>query len=74
MLQQCNCTPSFHALGYKERPVFCLGLQLLCMNNIMKSIGKYNKVGSAPIACESGVMTPNISLGGAAAEALSGSV
>ena len=46
VLQQCNCTPSFHALGYKERPVFCLGLQLLCMNNIMKSIGKYNKVGN----------------------------
>ena len=46
VLQQCNCTPSFHALGYKERPVFCLGLQLLCMNNIMKFIGKYNKVGA----------------------------
>ena len=72
MLQQCNCTPSFHALGYKERPVFCLGLQLLCMNNIMKSIGKYNKVGTT--SCESGVMTPKMSLGGAAAEALSGSV
>ena len=49
MLQQCNCTPSFHALGYKERPVFCLGLQLLCMNNIMKSIGKYNKVGTTSL-------------------------
>ena len=51
ILKQCNCTPSFHALGFKEKPVFCLGLQLTCMNDILKAIGKYNTVGPEKKPC-----------------------
>ena len=51
ILKQCNCTPSFHALGFKAKPVFCLGLQLTCMNDILKAIGKYNTVGPEKKPC-----------------------
>ena len=45
ILTQCNCTPSFHALGLKERPALCLGFGLTCMNRIIRAIGKYKTVG-----------------------------
>ena len=51
ILERCNCTPSFHALGFKEKPEFCIGLQLTCMNKIIKAIGKYNKVGDEKKPC-----------------------
>ena len=51
ILTQCNCTPSFHALGLKERPALCLGFGLTCMNRIIRAIGKYNTVGDERKLC-----------------------
>ena len=44
ILKRCNCTPSFHQLAYKEYPEICRGPGLTCMNQILRFIGKLNKV------------------------------
>ena len=49
ILQDCNCTPSFHQLAYKEVPDICRGPGLTCMNKILRFIGKLNKVTSRAI-------------------------
>jgi len=51
ILEQCNCTPSFHALGYKEKPRICSGPGLTCMNRIIMGIGNYNRVGPNKDEC-----------------------
>ncbi|XP_023324842.1 uncharacterized protein LOC111698676 [Eurytemora carolleeae] len=45
ILELCNCTPSFHALGYMEKPQICTGPGLTCMNKIIRGIGNYKVVG-----------------------------
>ncbi len=42
ILQECNCTPSFHQLAYKMG--ICTGPGLTCMNKILRFIGKLNRV------------------------------
>ena len=44
ILKRCNCTPSFHQLAYKDYPDICRGPGLTCMNNILRFIGKLNRV------------------------------
>ena len=44
ILHQCDCTPSFHLVAYKEYPTICSGHKLTCMSKILREIGKYNKV------------------------------
>jgi hypothetical protein len=45
ILDECNCTPSFHQLAYKMG--ICTGPGLTCMNRILRFIGKLNRVHAA---------------------------
>jgi hypothetical protein len=44
ILAECNCTPSFHQLAYKDVPRICAGPSLTCMNRILRFIGRLNTV------------------------------
>ena len=44
ILEDCNCTPSFHQLAYNEVEGICTGPGLKCMSRRLKNIGKLNKV------------------------------
>ncbi|CAB4068103.1 ASICN [Lepeophtheirus salmonis] len=51
ILEECNCTPSFHQLANKEVPQICSGPGLTCMNRNLRYIGKLNKVGKNQDEC-----------------------
>lgn len=51
VLEECECTPSFHQLAYEDVPSICRGPSLTCMNRILRFIGKLNRVGENQDEC-----------------------
>ncbi|TRY72690.1 hypothetical protein TCAL_05397 [Tigriopus californicus] len=51
VLEECECTPSFHQLAYEHVPSICRGPSLTCMNRILRFIGKLNRVGENQDEC-----------------------
>ena len=44
ILEECRCVPYFHTMAYEHYPVICSGVELTCMNAILRDIGSHTHV------------------------------